>query len=63
MPLEVLAGAVVLGFLAVLAFGLVTGRIPWRQQACCTVADPARDKRMRDALADDIATPRQSASS
>ena len=41
-----LVGVVVAGFLAVLLFGLVTGRIEWRQQACCQ-ADPEKDWRMR----------------
>ena len=40
-----LLGAVLVGFLAVLIFGLVTGRIDWRQQGCCD-ADPAKDARM-----------------
>lgn len=41
-------GVVVVGFLAVLLFGLATGRIDWRQQGCCAPADPADDLRMRD---------------
>ncbi len=40
-----LFGTVVVGFLAVLVFGLLTGRIDWRQQGCCA-ADPAKDARM-----------------
>jgi hypothetical protein len=40
-----LVGVVVAGFLAVLLFGLLTGRIEWRQQACCQ-ADPDKDGRM-----------------
>ena len=44
-----LLGLVVAGFLATLVFGLVTGRIAWRQQACCCPADPANDARMRAA--------------
>jgi hypothetical protein len=40
-----LVGVVVAGFLAVLLFGLLTGRIDWRQQACCQ-ADPDKDGRM-----------------
>ena len=43
--IAVLLGAVLVGFLAVLIFGLVTGRIDWRQQGCCD-ADPAKDARM-----------------
>jgi hypothetical protein len=39
-------GGIVLGFLAVLLFGLATGRIDWRQQGCCP-ADPDDDLRMR----------------
>ena len=40
-------GALAVGFLAVLILGAVTGRV--RMSACCTVADPKRDLRMRDA--------------
>ena len=43
--IAVLLGAVLVGFLAVLIFGLVTGRIDWRQQGCCD-ADPSNDGRM-----------------
>ena len=39
-------GGIVVAFLAVLVFGLVTGRIDWRQQGCCP-ADPDDDLRMR----------------
>jgi hypothetical protein len=46
--IQALLGLVVAGFLATLIFGLVTGRIAWRQQACCCPADPAKDPRMRD---------------
>jgi hypothetical protein len=42
-----LVGLVVGAFLATLVFGLVTGRIAWRQQGCCCPADPAQDARMR----------------
>ncbi len=42
-----LVGLVVAGFLVTLAFGLVTGRIAWRQRGCCAPADPAQDVRMR----------------
>ena len=45
--IQVLIGVVLVGFVAVLVFGLVTGRIDWRQQGCCP-ADPADDLRMRD---------------
>jgi len=44
--IQALVGLVVAGFLATLIFGLVTGRIAWRQQACCCPADPAKDARM-----------------
>ena len=47
--IQLLLGLIVAGFLAVLIFGLVTGRIAWRQQACCCPADPAKDARMRAA--------------
>jgi hypothetical protein len=57
---ELLVGALVVAFLGVLAFGLATRRIAWRQQACCAPADPARDLRMRD-TAPDQTTPRSSA--
>lgn len=49
--LGVLAG----GVLAVLVFGLVTGRIPWRTRGCCCPVDPADDVRMRDAIGPDRA--------
>lgn len=44
----IVLGALAIGFLAVLLFGLVTGRIDWRQQGCCAPADPADDLRMQD---------------
>jgi hypothetical protein len=45
-----LIGALAVGFVAVLLFGLITGRIAWRQQGCC--APPAdRDLRLRDEFA------------
>lgn len=44
--IQVLIGLVVGGFLATLVFGLLTGRIDWRQQGCCA-ADPEDDPRMR----------------
>lgn len=46
IAVQLLVGVVVGGFLAVLIFGLVTGRIDWRQQGCCE-ADPAKDARMK----------------
>ena len=48
-------GVVVVGFLAALAFGLVTGRVDWRQQGCCP-ADPDDDLRMRGATTTDTST-------
>lgn len=43
-------GALTLAFVAVLVFGLLTGRISWRQQGCC--APPAeRDLRLREPAA------------
>jgi hypothetical protein len=47
--IQALLGLAVASFLATLGFGLVTGRIAWRQQACCCPADPAKDARMRTA--------------
>jgi hypothetical protein len=47
--IQLLVGLVIAGFLATLVFALATGRIPWRQPACCCPADPARDARMRAA--------------
>lgn len=44
--LQIVMGLAVGGFLAVLAYGLITGRIDWRQQGCCP-ADPDHDARMR----------------
>jgi hypothetical protein len=51
----VVIGALTIAFIAVLLFGLVTGRIAWRQTGCCAL--PAeRDWRMRDAMQpDDVA--------
>ena len=47
--IQALVGLVVASFLATLVFGLVTGRIAWRQEACCCPADPSKDARMRAA--------------
>jgi len=44
--IQALIGVVLTGFVVVLVFGLVTGRIEWRQQGCCP-ADPDDDLRMR----------------
>ncbi len=54
--IEVVLGLIVIGFLAVLVFGLGTRRIGWRQQACCAPADPADDLRMRDTTPHDSTT-------
>jgi hypothetical protein len=54
--IEIVLGLVVLGFIAVLAFGLATRRIAWRQEACCAPADPAHDLRMRDTKSDTTTT-------
>jgi hypothetical protein len=44
--IQALIGVVLAAFLATLVFGLVTGRIAWRQRGCCP-ADPDDDLRMR----------------
>ncbi len=44
-----LVGIATLVFLALLVFGLVTRRIEWRQQGCCSVGDPESDARVRTA--------------
>ena len=44
--IQALLGVVLAGFLITLVFGLVTGRIAWRQQGCCP-ADSDDDLRMR----------------
>lgn len=53
---EILIGGIAIAFLGVLAFGLATRRIAWRQQACCAPADPAHDLRMRDTMSPDSST-------
>jgi hypothetical protein len=53
---ELLIGGVVVAFIGVLAFGLLTRRIAWRQEACCAPADPARDLRTRDSSPTDSIT-------
>lgn len=45
-PIQALVGLAVIGFLLTLVYGLITGRVAWRQQGCCP-ADPAQDARMR----------------
>ena len=42
-------GAIALGLIAAVVFGLVTGRLDRHAEACCT-ADPSRDLRMRAAF-------------
>jgi hypothetical protein len=54
--IEVVIGLAVVAFIGVLAFGLATRRIAWRQQACCAPADPADDLRMRDSTTDPTTT-------
>jgi hypothetical protein len=46
---EIAVGVALFAFLGVLAFGLLTSRIPWRVSGCCCPADPAQDLRMRGA--------------
>jgi hypothetical protein len=40
----------VMGFLALLVVGSVTGHV--KLKSCCGIADPRRDARMRDAFPD-----------
>ena len=40
-------GAVVIAFVAVLAYGGITGKVRM-DQGCCAPSDPSRDLRMRD---------------
>lgn len=49
--MEIVLGILAVGFVVLLAFGAVTGRV--RMNSCCAVADPRRDLRMRDAFADE----------
>jgi hypothetical protein len=44
-----IAAVLGLGLIAVVVFGLVTGRLDRHAEACCT-ADPSRDLRMRAAF-------------
>jgi hypothetical protein len=48
-------GVPVLLFLVALVYGGVTGRV--RLSACCAIADPTRDLRMRAAFEDDDELP------
>ena len=41
-------GALAITFLAWMVLGAATGRV--KMNGCCTVADPSRDLRMRDAF-------------
>jgi hypothetical protein len=50
--LQYLLGAVVLGFIATLAYALITGRVQARRDGCCCPSDPAHDLRMRNATDD-----------
>ncbi|MFL6070959.1 MAG: hypothetical protein ACJ72Y_06715 [Actinomycetes bacterium] len=43
---ELVVGLVLTAFLGTLAFGLLTGRIPWRVNGCCCPPDPSQDLRM-----------------
>lgn len=45
----------VLGFLVFLVIGAITGHV--RLRSCCSVADPRRDSRMREALLEDANEP------
>ena len=49
---EIALGVALSGFLIVLVFGLLTGRIPWRASGCCCPADPSIDRRMSTAAMD-----------
>lgn len=42
-----LIGASALAFMAVLAYGAITGRVKM-DDGCCCPSDPSRDLRMRD---------------
>jgi hypothetical protein len=41
-------GALAIAFLALMVLGAATGRV--KMNGCCTVTDPSRDLRMRDAF-------------
>ena len=53
--MELLIAAVVVLAVLGLVVGAVTGRV--RTSSCCSVADPRRDARMRDAYIDDRVAP------
>ena len=44
----VIGGAAIV-FMALLAYGGITGRVRLNDRGCCTTTDPAKDLRMRDA--------------
>ena len=48
--MQYLLGSVIVLFLVLLVAGAIRGSISVR--SCCTIADPRRDARMRDAFAD-----------
>ena len=48
----------VLGFLVFLVIGGVTGHV--KLTSCCSIADPRRDSRMRDAFLEDAPEPARS---
>lgn len=48
LGMAIVLGVLAVGFVALLAFGAVTGRV--RLKSCCAVADPRRDLRMREAF-------------
>jgi hypothetical protein len=50
----IVLGVIVAMFTVLLAIGAVTGRV--KVTSCCSIADPRRDARMRDAFADPVAT-------
>jgi hypothetical protein len=45
----------VLGFLVFLVVGAITGHV--KLTSCCSIADPRRDSRMRDAFLEDATEP------
>lgn len=54
--MEYVAGAVVVVLVLLLVIGTLTGRV--QVTTCCSLADPARDLRMRAAFENDDAAPR-----
>ena len=43
----VIGGAAIV-FMALLAYGGITGRVRLKDRGCCTTTDPTKDLRMRD---------------